>query len=91
MNVIDTSDTLQTHPVLEPDDSIFSIIEVSFEIPIHEISNDLSAFRCYVSLVLVDGYGRFGPNYEVHNALYETVGPVVYEDCVVSRILEWDG
>lgn len=61
--MVDASDALQAHPVLEPDDFILAVVEGSFEVSLYEIADQASTFWRHVSLNVVYGYRRFGPDY----------------------------
>ncbi len=77
MHMVHPPHTLQTHPILEPHHLLPPTLHLVNKELLDKLHNHLPALHRNVAACVVDSDGRLGPDEEVHDTGFETVGPVV--------------
>lgn len=98
MHMVNASHALQTHPILEPHDSIPRFInadasflpQASNEVLLDELLNQLSRLWRDIASSRIDGNRRSRPYEDMLDPWLKAVGPVVQQDGIVSAIRKWD-
>lgn len=98
VHMINASHALQTHPILEPHDSIPCLFnaDASFllqalnEVLLDELLNQLPRLGRDIASLSIDGNWSSSPHENMLDPLLKAVRPIVQQDGIVSAILEWD-
>jgi hypothetical protein len=86
MNVIDATDTLQCHPVLEPENVILAfasakyLVQFDCERVVHKLLYQMPRVVGDITGIGISFNGRLDPNTDVNDVFVQSVWPVILED-----------
>jgi hypothetical protein len=86
MDMIDATDTLQCHPVLEPENVILAfasakdLVQFDCERVVHKLLNQMPGVIGDITGIGISFNGRLDPNTDVNDAFVQSVRPVILED-----------